>query len=115
MIVGLDGKVRKCVGDGKETVVDVESAMAVDPAGNVGQRATTGGIQTVATRNETIQEHFFRCIEEDFAPLPSAADGRQVLATILAMHKSARTGRSVAVAGLKELACRPLRGQTAAK
>ena len=108
MIVGLDGKVRKRVGDGKETVVDVESAMAVDPAGNVGQRAAAGGIETVAARNETIQQHFFRCIEEDLDPIPSAAEGRQVLATVLAMHKSARTGRSVVVAGIKEVACRPL-------
>ena len=107
MIVGLDGKVRKRVGDGKESVVDADSAMAVDASGNVGQRAATGGIQAVAARNESIQQHFFRCIEENLDPITSAGEGRRVLATVLAMHESARSGRSVEVAGVREMVCRP--------
>ena len=101
MLVGLDGKVRKRIGHaGQEQVVDVQAAMAVDPEGNVGKKDDRGAIRRVAARNETIQEHFFRCIEEDIEPLTPAEEGRKTLMTIMALWESARTGKSVEVDGL---------------
>lgn len=97
IIVGRDGVVRKKVGEGAEEVVDAESAMAVDPEGNVGKKDADGEIKRVAPRNETIQEHFVRCIEEDFEPVSSGRDGRKTLATVLAIQESAAKGESVEV------------------
>jgi predicted dehydrogenase len=103
MIVGLDGKVRKKVGyAGQEETVDVEAAMAIDPKGNVGTRDGKQGIRAVAARNESIQEHFFRCIEEDCPPLTPAREGRKTLATIEALWRSNRSGAAVEVAAAGE-------------
>jgi predicted dehydrogenase len=96
MIVGRDGKVRKKVGDGEEQILDVDSVVSVDPEGNLA-RAANGG-QGEINRQETIQEHFIRCVEEDLEPLTAARDGRKTLATILALQESARSGQAVDVA-----------------
>jgi len=99
MIVGRDGKVRRKIGDeGEEEIIEAESAMDINPAGDLGKADGSGEIQAVAGRAETIQEHFFRCIEEDVEPLTGAQDGRKTLATVKAIHESARRGQSVAVA-----------------
>lgn len=95
MIVGRDGKVRKKIGDGEEQTLDVDSVVSVDPEGNL-SRATNGG-QGQINRQETIQEHFIRCVEEDLEPLTAAKEGRKTLATILALQESARTGQAVDV------------------
>jgi UDP-N-acetylglucosamine 3-dehydrogenase len=95
MIVGRDGEVRKKVAGGEEEIVDIQSAMDVDPAGRTGARDHQGHIQNVANRRETIQQHFLRCIEEDLQPLTDAATGRHVLAVMAAAQLSAQRGASV--------------------
>jgi predicted dehydrogenase len=101
VIMGNDGKVRKRIGyDGPEQIVEGESANAVDPDGNVGKKDRSGKIQKVVSRNEMIQEHFFRCIREDFDPLTSAEDSRKTLLTVMAIWESSRTGKSVDVAAM---------------
>jgi len=111
MIVGRDGKIRKKIGDEEEQIMEAEGAMAVDVEGNVGRETDEGEIETVGQETETIQEYFFRCIREDVEPLTSAVEGRNVLATVLAMQESARCGRSVEVAEVADkrprLSCRP--------
>jgi predicted dehydrogenase len=98
MIVGLDGKVRKKIGyAGQEEIVDVEAAMAIDPSGNVGRKDAGGAIAKTTTRNESIQQHFFRCIEERTEPLTPGAEGRKTLATVAALWESSRTGAAVEV------------------
>ena len=85
MIVGRDGVVRKRLADGEEQVVDVSSAMDVDPAGKTG----------VANPRETIQQHFFRCVESGIEPLTDAAGGRRVLAIMAAAQLAAQRRASV--------------------
>jgi predicted dehydrogenase len=97
MFLGNDGKVRRCLADGPEELVDVEAATAVDPKGNIGVRGEDGRVSKVANPNESIQQHFFRCIEEGITPLTAATDGRKTLLTVMALWESTRTGRSVRV------------------
>ena len=97
MVMGGDGSVRKRVGKGEEEVVDVETATQIDPKGNIGAEDGKGGIQKVAGENESIQQHFFRCIEEGIEPLTSAADGRRTLLTVMALWESAATGKAADV------------------
>ncbi len=98
MIIGSDGKVRRRIGYvGQEEILDTEAAMAIDPKGNLGKRDESGAIQKVVTPDELIQEHFFRCIEQDIEPLTPAAEGRKTLMTILALWKSSKTGKAVEV------------------
>ncbi|NLG27338.1 MAG: Gfo/Idh/MocA family oxidoreductase [Chloroflexi bacterium] len=47
---------------------------------------------------ESIQEHFVRCLEQDLEPLTTAQQARDVLAIILAAQESGRTGKSVDLA-----------------
>jgi UDP-N-acetylglucosamine 3-dehydrogenase len=95
IIVGRDGQVRKKVGDAPEQIVAADSAMDVNPAGEVGKKDAGGKIQAVARKDESIQEHFFRCIEEDLTPVTPAEDGLQTLLTVKAVVESARRGASV--------------------
>jgi len=95
LMVGRDGKCTKKLVGGEETVIEVESAMAVDMSGNLGQRDEDGEIRRVAAHDETIQEHFFRCIEEDIQPITDAQIGRDVLEVVIAVRRSAELGRSV--------------------
>lgn len=98
IIMGNDGKVRKRIGyDGPEQIVEGESVTAVDPKGNVGRRDANWKIRKVVSRSETIQEHFFRSIDEDFTPLTSGVDGRKTLLTVMALWESAKTGKAVEV------------------
>jgi len=98
MMMGSDGAVRKRIGhDGEEQVVDIETVTAVNPHGEVGKRDATGAVRTVQVHNESIHQHFFRCIEEQITPLTSAADGRKTLLTAMAIWESARTGKSIDV------------------
>ena len=98
LMMGADGKVRKRIGrEAKEEIVNVEAATAVNPEGQVGKRDASGAIQAVQLRTESVQQHFVRCIEEDFAPLASAEEGRKTLLTVMAIWESSRTGKSVAV------------------
>ncbi|MFH1732253.1 MAG: Gfo/Idh/MocA family oxidoreductase [Planctomycetota bacterium] len=98
MIVGSDNVVRKKLAGGEQEIVDVEAATDIDPEGRLGKKDEAGEIHAVETRNETIQEHFFRCIREDIEPITPATDGRKTLLTVLALHESARRGASVALA-----------------
>ena len=101
MFVGSDGKVRKRIGyEIPEQIVDIEAATAVDPSGNVGKKDAAGRISKVVVRNETIQQHFFRCIEEDIEPRTPGEEGRKTLMTIMAIWKAGKTGKSVEVAGI---------------
>ena len=98
IIMGNDGKVRKRIGyAGPEQIVEGESVTAVDPKGNVGKKDESGKINKVISKNEMIQEHFFRCINEDFEPLTSGADGRKTLLTVMALWESTKTGKAVEV------------------
>jgi predicted dehydrogenase len=90
MIVGRDGTVRKKVGDGQEQTVDVKAAMDIDPSGNLGTRDAAGKIAATGRRAETIQQHFFRCLQEDIEPLTSAVEGRKTLAVIKAAQLAAQ-------------------------
>jgi predicted dehydrogenase len=111
LVMGLDGKIRRKLGDGPEQVVDLEGVTAVDPTGATGKRAADGAIQEVAPRVETIQEHFFRCVATGAPPLPSAEAGRDVLRTVLALQESSRRGESVRLADVRDtrfrLSCAP--------
>lgn len=95
VIVGNDGRVRRKIGSGDEEIMEAESAMDIDPSGNLGRKDNSGAIRSTVQRNETIQEHFFRCIEEDLEPICSGADGRKTLATIKALQLSAQRETSV--------------------
>jgi len=98
MMMGSDGKVRLRIGhDGEEQVVDMETATAVNPEGEVGERDDTGKIRKVRVYHESIHQHFFRCIEENLEPLTSADEGRKTLLTAMAIWESSRTGKSVEV------------------
>jgi UDP-N-acetylglucosamine 3-dehydrogenase len=101
MFVSPDKKVRRKIGwEGQEETVDVQAALAVDPTGRLGEADGSGGIRAVTSRNESIQEHFFRCIEEDIEPLTPATEGRKTLATIAALWESQRTGMAAEVQGV---------------
>jgi predicted dehydrogenase len=98
LLMGNEGKVRKRIGhEGKEEIVNVEAATAINPQGQIGKRDDSGAIQAVKLRSESIQQHFFRCIEEDLDPLTGAEEGRKTLLTVMAIWESARTGKSVEV------------------
>ena len=98
IMMGNDGKVRRRIGHGgREEVVDIEAATAINPQGAIGTRDKKGAIRKVEVRNETIQQHFFRCVEEDIEPLTPATDGRKTLLTIMAIWESSRTGKAVEV------------------
>lgn len=102
MMVSGDGKVRKRVGyEGDTQTVDIEAAMAIDPKGNLGKRDESGKIQKITVKNENIQQHFFRAIEEDIVPLTNGADGLKTLKTIMALWESSNTGKAVNVADIK--------------
>jgi len=98
MIVGADGKIRRKIGDREEETVDAASAMDIDPEGKLGKKAEDGSIAAVDAPDETIQEHFFRCVEQGVEPVCPATDGRKTLATVKAMQESSRRGESVALA-----------------
>ncbi|MCE5280056.1 MAG: Gfo/Idh/MocA family oxidoreductase [Planctomycetaceae bacterium] len=95
IIVGRDGAVRKKLDGSDEQVLDVQAATAIDPSGNLGQRDQAGKIARVDNPNETIQQHFFRCVEQGLTPITSARDGRDTLRLYRAAMESARTGKSV--------------------
>ncbi|MGD0090802.1 MAG: Gfo/Idh/MocA family oxidoreductase [Planctomycetota bacterium] len=98
MMVGNDGKVRKRIGwDGQEQILDGDSALAIDPSGNLGKRDASGAIQKVAAKAESIQEHFFRCIEENIEPRTSAEEGRKTMLTVMALWEAVRTGKAIEV------------------
>jgi len=98
IVLGADGKVRKRVGYSEdEVIVDGEAALAIDPEGNLGKRDESGAIKQVATRSETLHEHFFRCVEEDLEPRSTGEDGRKTLLTVMALWESSRTGKAVEV------------------
>ncbi len=101
MIVGRDGAVRKKLADGEEVIVDGSSALAVDPSGKTGVQDAEGRIQAVTSRRETIQQHFFRCIEADLQPLTDAGTGRQVLAVMAAAQMSVQRQASVALSEIE--------------
>ena len=95
IIVGRDGAVRRKLAGREEEVLDVEAATDVDPEGNI--EKTPGGDDGSAARSETIQQHFFRCLDEGIEPISSAVEARKTLATVLAIQESSRTGQTVAV------------------
>jgi predicted dehydrogenase len=96
MVVGRDGKLYKQIVGQEEEILDVENAMAIDPEGNVGRRdEDSGKIERVDLANESIHEHFLRCIRDDVEPMNDASIGRDVLELVIALRESAATGRSV--------------------
>jgi predicted dehydrogenase len=97
LAVGRDGKLYKRMVGEKEQELEVQASLSVDPQGNIGVSATDGGVEVVEQRNETIQAHFIRCVEEDTRPRITAAEGKRVLQTVLAINESARASQSVAV------------------
>ncbi|HUT24969.1 MAG TPA: Gfo/Idh/MocA family oxidoreductase [Sumerlaeia bacterium] len=99
IVVDRSGTVRKKIGDKKEQILSTQGAMSVNLAGDLGQKDGDGNIQAVASREETIQEHFVRCLEEGVEPKTNGRDARGVLQTVLAIHESARTGRAVHLNG----------------
>ena len=72
MIVSADSTIRKKVGEGEEETV-------------------------VAEIGETIQEHFVRCIRDGTTPTVTGRDGREVLAMVLAIQESSRTGEAISL------------------
>ena len=72
MMVSEDNTIRKKVGDGEEEVIVPETG-------------------------ETIQEHFVRCVRDGATPTVTGQDGRDVLAMVLAIQESSRTGEAVAL------------------
>lgn len=95
LVVGRDGAVtRKMVGH-EETTVEIASAMAVDPTGTLGRRDETGQIQQVEMQDESMYDHFIRCVQDGQTPATDAAIGREVLRTVLAVRQSAETGAAV--------------------
>ncbi|MHC4562488.1 MAG: Gfo/Idh/MocA family protein [Planctomycetota bacterium] len=95
MMVGRDGIVKQKMIDGEELTVDVDSAMSVDRLGHLGQRDDTGKIQDVDIKDETMYEHFVRCIEEGVTPVTDVHIGRDVLEIVLAVRQSAETNQVV--------------------
>jgi len=97
MAVGRDGKVYKKLLDKDEEVLDVEASLSIDPQGNQGKQSDDGAVEEVEHREETIQEHFIRCVENDLRPQITAEEGKEVLKTVMAINESARSGASVNV------------------
>jgi predicted dehydrogenase len=97
LAVGRGGKLYKRMVGQKEEQLDVEASMTVDSTGNLGKAAADGGVEAVAHRGETIQQHFIRCIEEDLRPDITPEQGKDVLRTVLAINESAHTGLSVEI------------------
>lgn len=95
VVVDRAGVVTQKMLDGEEFTLDVASAIAVDPEGNVGMRDGAGEILRVRTEGETIQQHFVRCVRDRLTPETDAAIGREVLRTVLAVRESAETGQAV--------------------
>ena len=96
LLANREGVLKKLlVGQDEETTIDVDSAMAVDMSGNVGQRDDQGHIHRLHAPDETIQQHFFRCIEQDIQPITDAQIGRDVLEVVIAVRRSAELGKSV--------------------
>ena len=69
-IVSEDGTIRKRLDDSEETVIIPEPG-------------------------ETIQTHFVRCIHDGLTPKVTGHDARAVLAIVLAIQESSRTGSAV--------------------
>jgi len=97
LAVDRTGAVRRKLVGCPEELMDVEASMAVDPGGKIGTKQADGSIAGTAQENESIQEHFVRCIEEDITPAISARQGRDVLEAVLAINESARTGKAVEI------------------
>jgi len=69
-IVSEDGTIHKRLGDSEETVITPEPG-------------------------ETIQAHFVRCIRDGLTPKVTGHDARAVLAIVLAIQESSRTGEAI--------------------
>ena len=97
IIVDKNGLIRKRIGNGDEEILSGESAVAINPQGQLGIKDSDGKIRSIEKAGETIQEHFCRCIRERSVPLTAGSEGLKTLATILALQQSSRTGQSVRV------------------
>jgi predicted dehydrogenase len=93
--VDASGVLTKKMVGAEPVVIDVDSAMNIDMSGNLGKRDDAGTIQKADIDNETIHEHFIRCIEEDFVPATDASIGREVLAVVIALRESAASGKAI--------------------
>ena len=69
-IVSEDGTIHKRLGDSEETVITPEPG-------------------------ETIQAHFVRCIRDGLTPKVTGHDARALLAIVLAIQESSRTGEAI--------------------
>ncbi|MEI6513095.1 MAG: Gfo/Idh/MocA family oxidoreductase [bacterium] len=87
IIVDRGGIIRKKVGDGEEEILSEGGDMSIDPKGNLGKGAPS--------KDETIQQHFIRSVEEDFTPLVTGDDGIAVWKIVFGILESAKTGKAV--------------------
>ena len=90
ILVDRAGTVRKKIEGAEEEVVEVRSTVDIDIGGGLDAQD-----ERVTERDETIQEHFFRCVRDGLAPVTPAADGRKTLAVVKAALASAERGTSV--------------------
>lgn len=97
IIVERNGDIRKKIGDGEELLLQEQSALDINPKGEIGKKNSEGNIRMVEPAGETIHEHFIRCINESIKPITPGAEGLKTLATITALHESTQSGKAVKV------------------
>lgn len=95
IIADGSGKLRMKIDGQEEVLLDGNANMETDVEGNIGKRDDEGKIDSSGVNNESVQEHFFRCLRENLTPLVTAREARAVLEIALAVQESARTGKSV--------------------
>lgn len=87
VIVDGSGKVRKRIEGQDEVVLDVNAKTETDLKGVIQKDS--------ASRTETVQQHFFRCLREGKTPLVNVHEARETLRVVSAAKESARLGKSV--------------------
>lgn len=77
-------------------LIGSEGAMIIDADGTI-RKQLSGAEETIVTPEpgESIQAHFVRCIRDGSEPRVSGHDARQVLAAVLAIQESSRTGQAI--------------------
>lgn len=96
-LIAESGVLRKSIAGEKEVIVGDKMSAVVDPKGNIGEKKEDGNIKLNPQANESIQEHFIRCVEEKKTPLVSIKEARGVLEIVTAAQKSTETGKSVEI------------------
>lgn len=104
IIADGSGAVRKRLDGQDEEVLDVNAAANVDLSGNIGEGTAADAVKDLACLNETPEQHFIRCVEDDLEPIVTPTMARNVLRVVLAALESAETGRAVDPASLHKTA-----------